>query len=134
MPTTRTGYWIRVQDGGVTRVQDTPPPFDTEDGWLEAVEVIPDLTPDQERLTHHTIDISKTPCEIVWHKVELTIEDRKNTLVGILETEARQPLGEAGPPGQAHPDNILVDPAVDAKINQIRAATTHEELDMISSN
>ena len=52
MPTTKTGYWIRVKNGEVTDVWDTTPDYQNQAGWREAVEVFPDVTPNQIGRAH----------------------------------------------------------------------------------
>jgi hypothetical protein len=66
MPT-RSGYNVRVQNGQVTDVWDTPAP-EGQDGWSPAVEITPDLTENREIITTHTIDITKNPIEIIKKK------------------------------------------------------------------
>ena len=80
MPT-RSGYNVRVQDGKVTDCWDTPAP-EGQSGWSAAVEITPDLTPNREILTTHTFDITKNPIEIVWGKRELSVDERKGSLIG----------------------------------------------------
>ncbi len=80
MPT-RSGYNVRVQNGQVTDCWDTPAP-EGQDGWSAAVEITPDLTPNREILTTHSFDITKNPIEIVWGKRELTVDERKGSLIG----------------------------------------------------
>ena len=78
MPTTKTGYWIRVKNGEVTDVWDTTPDYQNQAGWREAVEVFPDVTPNREIITTHSFDLNANPAQIVWAKREVTI-DRKST-------------------------------------------------------
>jgi len=139
MPTVKQGYWIRVQDGKVTQVWDTQPPVETEAGWKQAVEIHPDLTPNREYISHHTIDADKTPAEIIWHKVALTVDDRKGGLIGTAKGEFQRVVNEETQkqindnPNEVY-DAQRVETAktdMETKIAQINAATTHEELDAL---
>lgn len=139
MSTVKTGYWIRVENGNVTQVWDTRPPLETEAGWKEAVEIFPDLTPNREYISHHTIDADKTPGEIIWHKVALTVEDRKGGLVGAAKGEFQRVVNEQT---QAHLDDTsatydadavaAAQALLDSKLAAIAGATTHEDLDALA--
>ena len=138
--TVKQGFWIRVQSGKVTQVWDTQPPVDTESGWKEAVEIHPDLVPNREYITHHTIDADKTPAEIIWHKTDMTIDDRKGGLISVAKGEFQRVVNEEtqkhinNNPAEVY-DPVAVEAAKDemaAKIASINSATTHEELDALS--
>ena len=139
MPTTKTGYWVRVENGNVTQVWDTRPAIETEAGWKEAVEIFPDLTPNREYISHHTIDADKTPAEIIWHKVALTVEDRKGGLIGAAKGEFQRVVNEQTQLQLNDNPAEVYDPkavetakvAMEAKIAAVNAATTHEDLDAL---
>lgn len=137
----REGYNVRVQNGQVTDVWDTPAP-EGQDGWSPAVEVTPDLTPNREILTTHSIDITKNPIEIVWGKRSLEVQERKDSLKGQANFEVQR-LQMQLQMKQMNPD---ADPAEisaleaeittatatrDARIAQIDAAVTHEDVDAL---
>lgn len=140
MSTVKTGYWIRVQDGKVTQVWDTQPPVDTEAGWKEAIEIHPDLVPNREYISHHTIDADKTPGEIIWHKVALTVDDRKGGLVGAAKGKFQRVVNEETQkqindnPAEAYDAKRVADAkaAMEAKLADIAGATTHEDLDVLA--
>jgi hypothetical protein len=138
MPTIKQGYWIRVVNGQVNQVWDTTPPAG-EDGWNEAVEIFPDMTENREYISHHTIDISKVPHEIIWHKVELTVDDRKGGLIGSAKGEFQRVVNEQTQlhlndnPAEIY-DSVAVKEAqdkLDARLAEIEGATTHEDLDAL---
>ena len=141
MPTTKTGYWIRVHGGKVTDVWDYEPPAEkkaTEGGWREAVEVFPDVTENRETMTTHVIDIDKSPAEIVWSKRELTVDERKSGLIGQANAEfkavvdAQLAIEMAEDDASGDLDAVAAAKAVkDARIATINAATTHEEVDAL---
>jgi hypothetical protein len=141
MPTTKTGYWIRVHGGKVTDVWDYEPPAEkkaTQGGWREAVEVFPDVTENRETMTTHVIDIDKSPAEIVWSKRELAVDERKSGLIGQANAEfkavvdAQLAIEMAEDDASGDLDAVAAAKAVkDARIATINAATTHEEVDAL---
>jgi hypothetical protein len=141
MSLVKQGYWIRVQGGKVTQVWDTQPPVETESGWKEAIEIHPDLVPNREYVTHHTIDHNKTPAEIIWHKTELTVDDRKGGLIGAAKGEFQRVVNEETQKQLGDNPAEVYDPAaveaakvaMEAKIVAVNAATTHEDLDALSA-
>ena len=141
MPTTKTGYWIRVHGGKVTDVWDYEPPAEkkaTQGGWREAVEIFPDATETREIITTHAIDIDKSPAEIVWSKRELAVDERKSGLIGQAKSafqevaNAQMQIEVDDTDASADLDAVSAAKAVkDARIATISAATTHEEVDAL---
>jgi hypothetical protein len=138
MPT-QSGFNIRVQDGQVTDVWDTPAP-EGQSGWSPAVEVTPDLVPNREILTTHTFDITKNPIEIIWGKRELSVEERKGGLIGQANfsvTMLQNQLQMATTANNTERMSELTArietaiPARDAKIAAVEAAVTHEDVDAL---
>jgi hypothetical protein len=136
----KPGYNVRVQDGKVTDCWDTPAP-EGQSGWSAAVEVTPDLTPNREILTTHTFDITKNPIEIVWGKRELSVDERKGSLIGqanfavtMIENQIEMKRNmpdfaeevatlEAQLPGART--------TRDSRVAQVEAAVTHEDVDAL---
>jgi len=139
MPT-RSGYNVRVQNGKVTDCWDTPAP-EGQDGWSAAVEITPDLVPNREILTTHTFDITKNPIEIVWGKRELSVEERKGSLIGQAEFPAMRLENElqrkrempefADQISTLEAELEVAKSTRDARIIQINAAVTHEDVDAL---
>jgi uncharacterized protein YfeS len=138
MSTIKTGYWVRVIDNSVTDCWDSAPPAG-QDGWNEAVEIIPDLIQNREIMTTHTFDLSKSPVEIIWGKRDLEIDERKGSLIGQANGLFQQVVYQqiqlqlSANPAEEF-DTSLVSAAKEtllAKIAQIEAATTHEEVDAL---
>jgi len=137
----KEGYNIRVQNGQVTDVWDTPAP-EGQDGWSSAVEVTPDLTPNREILTTHSIDITKSPIEIVWGKRDLSVDERKDSLKAQANFEVQR-LQMQLTMKQMNPDDNADEIATleseiatatatrDARIAQIDTAVTHEDVDAL---
>lgn len=141
MPT-RTGYWIRVKNGTVTDVWDyAPDPARraAESGWREAVEIHPDLIPNREIYTSHTFNIDVEPAQIVWGKRELTLDERKGALIGQAKGEFQRVVNEQmrlqmndNPAEEYDPAAVqTAKDAMNARIAQIDAATTHEQVDAL---
>lgn len=142
MPTTRTGYWIRVKNGQVTDVWDyAPDPARkaAEPGWQEAVEIFPDITPNREIVTSHTFNLDATPAQIVWGKREVTVDERQGSLIGQAKGEFQRVVQEQmqrqindNPAEEYDPAAVqTAKDAMNAKIAAVDAATTHEALDAL---
>jgi len=139
MPT-RSGYNVRVQNGQVTDCWDTPAP-EGQSGWSAAVEITPDLTPNREILTTHSFDITKNPVEIVWSKRELSVDERKGSLIGQAEFQVMRLENELqmkrNMPEFADQISTLeaeIEAAKstrDARVIQVNAAATHEDVDAL---
>jgi hypothetical protein len=138
MPT-QSGFNIRVQDGQVTDVWDTPAP-EGQSGWSPAVEVTPDLVPNREILTTHTFDITKNPIEIIWGKRELSVEERKGGLIGQANFSVTMLQNQLQMATTANNTERMAEltaqietaiPARDAKIAAVEAAVTHEDVDAL---
>jgi hypothetical protein len=144
MPTTKTGYWIRVENDQVKDVWDYRPttgPKADLPGWREAVEVFPDLTDGREIITTHSFDLTVTPAQINWAKRDLTVDERK----GALKAEAKRTFQEVVDAELAK--ELDDDPATtydaaavtaaqttyQAAVTAIDALTTHEDVDSYGS-
>lgn len=138
METINTGYWVRIHGDSVTDCWDSPPP-EGQDGWFEAVEVIPDLIPNREGITNHTFDISSNPVRIVWNKRDLEVNERKemlvveakNTFLKIVQEQMDFQLNE-NPAEEFDTDIVATAKAtLLARTAQVDAVTTHEEIDAL---
>ena len=136
----KTGYWVKIVADAVVECWDTTPPVG-QDGWREAVEVTPDLTPNREILTTHSFDITKNPVEIVWSKRELSVDERKGSLIGQAEFQVMRLENELqmkrNMPEFADQISTLeaeIEAAKstrDARVIQVNAAATHEDVDAL---
>ena len=142
MPTTKTGYWIRVKNGQVKDVWDYKPSDEKlalEPGWREAVEIFPDVTPNREMMTTHEINIDVEPAQIVWSKREMLVDERKDGLRGQAKSAFKTVVDdEVAKETDAYPetqyDAAVVDAArviFEARMDEIEAATTHEAVDAL---
>ena len=139
MPTVKTGYWVRVNEGKVEAVWDYDPPSEHKVGageWLEAVEIFPDVIETRETITTHEFDVQKTPVEIIWSKRELEVVERKEALIGLAIAEFNAVVKEQmeidATNDSGDMDVVAAAKAVkDARIAEINATTTHEEVDAL---
>ena len=137
-----TGFWIRAVGDEIKDVWDYKPSqdiLDTQGGWREAIQITPDVDPMREYINGHTIDINVTPAEIRWHLAYLSVDDRKGMLISEADSKYRAVIAaetakETDPDPDSHMDMAVVqaaNTAYTARINQINACTTQEELDAI---
>jgi len=137
-----TGFWIRVVDGEVRDVWDYKPSqdiLDSQPGWREAIQITPDVDPMREYINGHIIDIAPTPAEIIWQLGYLTVDDRKGMLIGEAQSKYNAVLNaevakETDTDPESHMDMAVVqaaNTAYKARVAQVQACTTQEELDAI---
>ncbi|MFH0782936.1 MAG: hypothetical protein V2B20_13450 [Pseudomonadota bacterium] len=86
-------YWIKVQDGKVVQVWDTPPPVG-ETGWRNAIEIRPEIDENTQRYGVHSFDLTKEPAEIVWAVINMTAQEIADT-TRIKEEQKYQRYTEA---------------------------------------
>ena len=80
--------FVQVVNEEVKQVWDTQPPAG-EEGWKSAVEVKPDLTAERQVYDGHTFDISVDPVQIVHAVRDLTVDERKGSLIGAAQAAYR---------------------------------------------
>jgi hypothetical protein len=131
-----------VKNGQVTDVWDYRPSDDKlakEPGWREAVEIMPDLVANREIVTTHHFDIDVTPAQIVWGKRAVEVEERKDGLRAQAKAAFKVVVdAEVAKETDQYPetqyDAAVVDAArvvFEARMTEINAATTHEEVDAL---
>ena len=130
--------FVQVVNEEVKQVWDTQPPAG-EEGWKSAVEVKPDLTADRQVYDGHTFDISVDPVQIVYAVRDITVDERKGSLIGqaqatyrtVVQTEMNKEIDEF--PSTQY-DAAAVAAAQDtyeARVTAVNAATTHDEVDAL---
>jgi len=136
----QTGFWVQVVDGNVRQCWDYKPSEEQmllEGGWVEAVEVKPDIVDEREIITTHHFDVSVTPVQIVWSKREVTFEERKESLISRQRSRFKQAVwSEINKDNDPYPETNY-DPQVVAdaqavcqqQISLIEACATHDDLD-----
>lgn len=110
----------------------------TEEGWKESVEIIPDTVFEREVVTTFTVNTDATPVEIVWAKRSVPVEDRIIAKVHELNFEFKnfvdaQMLVELDETeNSVDLDAIAAQKTLkDDRVAQVKTATTHEELEAI---
>lgn len=142
MSTIKTGFWIRAQNGNVTDCWDYKPSnekINSEPGWREAVEVLPDTTPNREYITTHAFDLTKTPAEIVWSKASLSVDDRRGSLKGQAKSIFNQAVQEQAKLEMSDNTSEALDLEVitaaratlTARLAALDAAVTHDDIDSL---
>ena len=130
--------FVQVVNEEVKQVWDTQPPAG-EEGWKSAVEVKPDLTADRQVYDGHTFDISVDPVQIVYAVRDITVDERKGTLIGQAQVTYRQAVEaeikkEIDQFPSTQYDAAAVAAAQDtyeARVTAVNAATTHDEVDAL---
>ena len=128
--------FAKVVNEEVTQVWDTQPPAG-ESGWKSAVEVKPAITANRQMYDGHTFDVSVDPVQIVYAVKDITVDDRKGSLIGAAKGTYQQVANEQT---QLEADDASGDAAAvsaakdvkDASIAAINACTTHDELDALA--
>lgn len=137
-----TGFWIRAVGDQIKDVWDYKPSqdiLDTQGGWREAIQITPEVNPMREYISGHVILLEPTPAEIRWQIAYLTVDDRKGMLISeanlkyqtVITAEMNK---ETDPDPDSHMDMAVVQAANEvytARVTQINACTTQEELDAI---
>ena len=142
MSTIKTGYWVRAVGGVVKDCWDYKPSdekINSEAGWREAVEVIPDITPNREYVSTHTFDLTKTPAEIVWSKASLSVDDRRGSLKsqakGIfqlaLQEQTRLEMSDNAGESLDLETITTARSTLAARVAALDAAVTHEDIDAL---
>ena len=130
--------FVQVVNEEVKQVWDTQPPAG-EEGWKSAVEVKPDLTAERQVYDGHTFDISVDPVQIVYAVRDLTVDERKVSLISqaqatyrtAVQAEMNKEIDEF--PSTQY-DAAAVAAAQDtyeARVTAVNAATTHDEVDAL---
>ena len=128
--------YVRVVDGEVIQVWDTPPP-ERETGWKSAVEVRPDITGGRQVYTGHTFDLTSDPVGIVYGVRDITVDDHKGGLINNIKY-AYQKVAEEQTRLEIDGDGMDMDiliaakTAKDAKLVDINACTTHDDIDALA--
>jgi len=142
MSTIKTGYWVRAVGSVVKDCWDYKPSdekMNSEAGWREAVEVIPDTVPNREYVSTHTFDLTKTPAEIVWSKASYSVDDRRGSLKGQAKSIFNQAVQEQARLEMSDNASESLDLEVvtaaratlTARLAALDAAVTHEDIDAL---
>ena len=127
--------FVKIENNEVTKVWDTQPPAG-ESGWKSAIEVRPPIVEGRQYYTGHTFDITKDPVEIVYGVEDITVEGRKEHLKNMAKYEYQQVANaelQKDLDGEEADVTVVqaASAAYKAKVAQIDACTTHDELDAL---
>jgi len=127
--------YVQVIEGDVVKVWDTAPP-EGEADWHEAIEIIPEIVKDRQVIEGHTFDLTSNPVQIIYLLRDITIEERKDTLINqaknafkiIVNEQMLIEMSDTDISGDLN--TISAAKSVkDARIATINACVTHDELD-----
>jgi hypothetical protein len=133
-------HFVRVVDGKVKDVWDTPPAEGVgNNGWRNAVEIHATLVPNRQAYTAHRFDLNTDPVQIIWDSYDITVEDRRGGMKGIEKNKFQQVVSEQtglqlSDDNSENYDGAVVEAARQtmlSKLAAIDAATTHDELDAL---
>ena len=127
-------HYVRVVDGQVKDVWDTPPAEGVgNNGWRNAVEVRPSIVAHRQGYTAHRFDLNTDPVQIIWDTYEISVADRKNGMKANAGFEFQQVVNQM----TRNPETLdaaaieAAKQTMVAKQAAIDAATTHDELDAL---
>jgi hypothetical protein len=128
--------YVRIVEGQVKDVWDSPPPNGVgNDGWMNAVEIKPEIVHQRQDYTPHIFDLTKDPVEIKYGTKNISVTDRKDGVRGILDSQFHFfVMQQLRIPSKY--DTNAVSSALNTMLNQqalIDVATTHNQLDAIAS-
>lgn len=127
--------FVKIENDVVVQVWDTQPPAG-ESGWKSAVEIRPAIDHRRFCYTEHTFDLTNDPVQIVWGVREFSVNERKYSMKTNAQAEYEQIANrEIRKNISGEESDIAIiqaaSAAYKAKVAQIDAATTHEELNLI---
>jgi hypothetical protein len=124
---------IRVENNEVVECLDYLPNNANGD-WRIAIEIQPSLITGRQIIGSHSFDLTKNPVEIIWSVIDLSVQDRKDSLLQQLNQESYQIVQEELVKefeGQ-NSDFTLVQAAITAyrnKRTEINNLSTHDNID-----
>ena len=123
--------YVRIENGEVKDCWDKLP--DGREGWKNAIEVRPTITPHRQYYTGHTFDLTKDPVEIVYGVVDVTVAERKEQMKQDAQIEFNMVFRQQANNPSTY-DPVALQAAKDAvapKQAAIDACTTHDQLDAL---
>lgn len=127
---------IRVENNSVVEcmnVEEVPAgAMDTGD-WRDVVEVEPQLIPHRQIRGSHWFDLTKNPVEIRWNVEELSVDDRKPSLLLAVDQKYKQRLADvvSGANDTVESTQAFLQVMVAKQVDKdvVNAFTTHEQID-----
>jgi hypothetical protein len=132
--------FVRIENDQIIECLDYLP-HNHQGDWREAIDIVPHLIPFKQIQGPHSFDISKTPVEIVWSVIDLTLDERKQTIVSITTGELQNEVGKELNKDLSDANQNINFQLIESLVNQIRskkfeidAIQTHEEMDQYIQN
>ena len=126
--------YVRIVNDQVKDCWDTLPAEGVgNNGWKNAIEVRPTITPNRQGYTAHTFDLSKDPVEIVYGTFDISVDDRKAGMRSNAGFEFQQVVNQQARNPETF-DAQAIETARQAMITKqaaIDACTTHDQLDAL---
>ena len=127
---------IRVENNSVVECmspEEVPAgAMDTGD-WRDAIEVVPELIPNRQVRGSHWFDLTKNPVEIRWNVEELSVDDRKPSLLLAIDQKYKQRLADVANSANDTVEStqlfLQVMVSKQAEKDIVNAFTTHEQID-----
>lgn len=132
--------YVRVVDNTVTDVWDTAPAEGVgNNGWRNAVEIRPEITPHRQTYNGHVFDTTKDPVEIVYQVMDISVQSRKESMTSLaaagFEFVVNQQLRlqVSSNPDEQYDAQVVEDARQEMLSQQaeILACETHEDLDLL---
>jgi hypothetical protein len=131
---------IRVEDGVVKECVEQLP-TDPQGDWREVIDVPPILISGRQITGNHSFDLTKTPAEIIWGIIDISVEDRKQSVYQNYSIISQKIVnGEMFKEFQNIPinhDQSVIDAELlkwRALRVEILALETHEEIEALEAN
>ena len=127
--------FVRIVNGEVKDCWDTPPAEGVgNNGWKNAVEVRPSITPNRQGYTANTFDLTKDPVEIVYGTFDISVDDRKAGMKQNAAFTFQQVVNQQARNGSAYDANAVATAltAMQTRESAIDACTTHDQLDALN--
>lgn len=125
--------YVRIENGEVIECLDYLPVNSIGD-WREAVDIYPAIVSGRQIINSHYFDVNKSPVEIIWQAIDITVDDRKNILLGQLNQQSYQIVhSELIKEFEGHDsDFTLVQSAINVyrlKRTEILGLSSHDQID-----
>jgi|LauGreDrversion4_2_1035121.scaffolds.fasta_scaffold00018_58 hypothetical protein len=129
--------YVRIENNEVKECVDSLPENAVGD-WRIAIEIDAEIIQNRQIRSGHYFDINKSPVEIVWTAIDLTIEDRKEYILQQLNQKFYKIVSEELLKEFSGQDSnfLLVQSSIQTyreKRIEINSLTTHEEIDVFMS-
>ena len=80
---------IKVENNVVVQCLSYLPEIHDGD-WREAIEINPNCIPNRQMIGAHSFDLTKSPVEIIWEVIDISVEERKQQLQSNLKFNTKE--------------------------------------------